>query len=531
MDIIEDRSREDLLKELASLREACREADDRALQAEKFWQDTFDAFPDMVTIHDKRFNIVLANKAAEQILDLPALNVKRAQCYKYYHGTEAPPTGCPSCQCLQSGAPASFEIFEPHLRRHLEIRATPIFNGTGEVSGLIHIVKDISEKKKADEKVLGLLRELNTIFDNLPLGVAYLDADLRFLKANRALSEMSGLGEEALIGRHCYETIGEYADDHARSGLEKMCSFCKKEECTLVKGPTVIERPLGDSIIRVTTVPELDEKGDIVNFLEIFEDITDQKEAEDRLRKAMAELERSNKDLEQFAYVASHDLREPLRVVVGFVQLLAKRYRGKIDKDADEYIDFAVSGATRMDDLINDLLAYSRVGAEAPMRMLHSGMALERAVANLRKTAEDTGAEVTYDPLPVVFCNEMRLTQLFQNLIGNAIKFRGEAPPRIHVSALRGTGEWVFSVSDNGIGIPAGQKDRIFEVFQRLHGRGKYPGTGIGLAICKKIVERRGGRIRVESEPGKGSTFYFSIPDGAPGGPTGNGPDRPEEKR
>jgi light-regulated signal transduction histidine kinase (bacteriophytochrome) len=234
-----------------------------------------------------------------------------------------------------------------------------------------------------------------------------------------------------------------------------------------------------------------------------------------RTRRLTRELSAANKDLQQFAYVASHDLQEPLRMVTSFVQLLADRYRGKLDKDADEFIGFAVDGATRMQALIEGLLDYSRVGTRGKeLERTDSETVLQQAEQNLKVAVEESGAEITHDPLPTVTGDDMQLTELLQNLIANAIKFRGaDEPPRIHVSAELKEGEWVFSVRDNGIGIAQADMGRLFQIFTRLHARDEYPGTGIGLAVCKRIVERHGGRIWVESEPGKGSTFYFTIPD------------------
>ena len=230
------------------------------------------------------------------------------------------------------------------------------------------------------------------------------------------------------------------------------------------------------------------------------------------LQQAVIELERSNRDLEQFAYVASHDLQEPLRMVSNYTQLMARRYQGKLDKDADEFIGYAVDGATRMQTLINDLLAFSRVGTKGgEFEATDCEGVLDRTLRSLQVSIDQSGAQVTHDRLPTVTASAGQLGQVLQNLIGNAIKFRGQEPPRIHVSAGPNGEGCTFSVRDNGIGIAAEYYDRIFVLFQRLHGREEYQGTGIGLAICKKIVERHGGHIRLESQPGKGSTFYFTL--------------------
>jgi light-regulated signal transduction histidine kinase (bacteriophytochrome) len=232
------------------------------------------------------------------------------------------------------------------------------------------------------------------------------------------------------------------------------------------------------------------------------------------LVKAVDELKRSNDELQQFAYVASHDLQEPLRMVASYTQLLAQRYKGRLDSDADEFIAFAVDGSNRMQGLIKDLLAYSRAGANGKaLREIPSENALKEALTNLRATIEESGAVVTHDSLPAIITDDTQLAQVFQNLIGNAIKYRSAQVPHVHVSATKtGGNEWIFSVRDNGLGIDPQYFERIFILFQRLHGREEFKGTGIGLAICKKTLERLGGRIWVESEPEKGSTFCFALP-------------------
>jgi light-regulated signal transduction histidine kinase (bacteriophytochrome) len=233
----------------------------------------------------------------------------------------------------------------------------------------------------------------------------------------------------------------------------------------------------------------------------------------EKLKQKTEELVHSNKELEQFAYVASHDLQEPLRTVTSYVQLLARRYQNRFDSDAEEFINFALDGATRMHTLINGLLAYSRVGTQGkPFEPTNCETILQQSLGNLKMTMEETGAVVTHDSLPTVMADNLQLGQLFQNLIGNAIKFHGDQPPRVLVSVRSDGYQWIFSARDNGIGIAPEFTERIFLIFQRLHGKEKYPGTGIGLAVCKKIVECHGGHIWVESEVGKGATFYFTLP-------------------
>jgi light-regulated signal transduction histidine kinase (bacteriophytochrome) len=246
---------------------------------------------------------------------------------------------------------------------------------------------------------------------------------------------------------------------------------------------------------------------------EIFVTAIERRRFQQELELRAADLARSNAELEQFAYVASHDLQEPLRAVTGYTQLLARRYSGQLDAKADEYIAFAVEGAARMQQLIKDLLMYSRVGRRGNELLPVDFLAVfEAAVANLEVAVAESGATLTHGDLPTVSGDFTQLAQLLQNLLSNALKYRSDQAPVIHVSAAGENGNMRFSVRDNGIGIDQKYSDRIFQLFQRLHTRDEYPGTGIGLAICKKIVERHGGRIWVESAPGQGSTFYFTIP-------------------
>jgi PAS domain S-box-containing protein len=241
-------------------------------------------------------------------------------------------------------------------------------------------------------------------------------------------------------------------------------------------------------------------------------DITDRKRAEEELKQKVKELARSNSDLERFAYIASHDLKSPLLSIGGFSKMLKEKYKNKLDKDAHKHIDFIVNSTVRMEALINDLLNYSRIAtASRKLNPIDVNKIVVKAIANLTVEIERNRAKVTHDSLPTVMGNDFQIEQLFQNLIGNAIKFRSQEPPRVHISVEQQGEDWVFSVKDNGIGIASENRVRIFNIYQRLK-RGEYEGAGIGLATCKKIVEIHGGRIWVESELVKGSVFYFTIP-------------------
>ncbi len=314
--------------------------------------------------------------------------------------------------------------------------------------------------------------------------------------------------EGELLGREIQEIISPEFRDIVRSRVEQV-------QETGLSSPEIEEQFIrldGAKVdVSVSAVP-IDYQGESGIFV-FAEDISSRKQAEEELRRSHDELERSNTELQQFAYVASHDLQEPLRMVSSYMGLLERRYKGRLDADADDFIGYAVDGAKRMRMLINDLLEYSRVGTHGKaFGPVDCETLLNRVLGHLQLSIQDSGATVTHDHLPIVIGDGAQLIRLFQNLINNSLKFRKDAPPLIHISAEPSDGNWLFSVHDNGIGIDPQYADRIFVIFQRLHDREEYPGTGIGLAICKKIVERHGGRIWIQSEQDKGATFFFTIP-------------------
>ena len=347
------------------------------------------------------------------------------------------------------------------------------------------------------------------LFEEARDGIFVAEAETGvIIDCNRAAAELVGREKSELIGQH--QTMLHPPHQVNEEFSETFQKHLGDSEGYVLE--TQVITSTGE-IKEVAIKANLIHIGDRKLIQGIFRDTTERKRAEEALRERTEALERSNKELEQFAYVASHDLQEPLRMVASYTQLLAKRYKGKLDSDADEFIAYAVDGATRMQALINDLLTYSRVGTKGKdFKPIDCKTVLERTLDNLKQALEESGAEVTYEPLPTVVADDMQLGQLFQNLIGNAIRFRSKEPPHVHVSAEQNEDKWIFSVRDNGIGIDPEFHERIFIIFQRLHKMRDYPGTGIGLAVCKKIVERHGGRIWVESSPEKGSTFYFTIP-------------------
>ncbi len=368
-------------------------------------------------------------------------------------------------------------------------------------------------QRRAAESALGKREGVfQQLFESMPDPVISVNREGAIVRTNSQAERVFGYRREEMLGQPVEMLIpGRFRDRHV--GLRR----------GYIAEPKV--RPMGQDLdlygrrkdgsefaVEISLSPMETEEG--LFAVSVVRDVTAQKEAEKAMKKLADELARSNTDLQQFAFAASHDLQEPLRAVAGCTQILQKRYAGKLDARADELIKEAVQGATRLQALVNDLLEFSRVGSRGqPLGRVDAGRSLADALHNLAVAIRESAALVTHDPMPEVPADASQLALVFQNLVANAIKFRGERPPEIHVGAERGPGEWRFLVRDNGVGIEPQYFERIFLIFQRLHTRKESPGTGIGLALCKRIVERHGGRIWLESEAGKGSTFNFTIPE------------------
>jgi PAS domain S-box-containing protein len=389
----------------------------------------------------------------------------------------------------------------------VDYHSAPIIE-QGELTGLVVTFNDVSARNRAEQSLRTSEKKFRVLAETANDAIVSSDCRGSIIYFNKTAERIFGYSAGEVLGVPLNFLMPEGC--HEEKGIEQFMSTAEAEgvgkPVELVgKRKDGSEFPIELSLANWKT-------GDDMYFTAIIRDITERKQIHNTLAEKAAALTQSNQELEQFAYVASHDLQEPLRMITGYTQLLAKRYQGRLDQDADEYISYAVDGAKRMQTLINDLLAYSRVGTRGKeFTRTECEAILETTLANLQVAIQESGAVVTHDALPALICDGGQIGQLLQNLIGNAIKYRNSRAPEIHIGCKPEDGRWLFWVKDNGIGIDAQYAERIFAIFQRLHTREEYPGTGIGLAVCKKIVDRHGGRIWVDSALGEGSTFHFTL--------------------
>jgi PAS domain S-box-containing protein len=431
-------------------------------------------------------------------------------------------------------APASQDTFYLHVRRALESRSKQssqiTLKGDKEIqvriisspveenrrlyvrSALIDITDEQRSKRQLDETTA----RFESVLDQMPSGIIMVEAHTgKIIMSNGALERIFRHSFPPSSNIKEYQEWGSLHPDLRPLGQEEhqmarallMGETTPNEELVIRRGDGTL------GTILSSTSPVRNEMGNIIGAVAVITDITDRKTLEWELGRRNQELARSNDELQQFAYVASHDLQEPLRMVTAYLSLLEKKYGDQLDPKGKSYITFAVEGGKRMRALIDDLLEYSRVETMGkPLAVVNMTAVVNDTIRSLKAPIEETRAEIAVDPMPTIIADGAQMTQVMQNLIENAIRFHGDERPQIHITATIGEKEWTFAVKDNGIGVNPAYQDRMFQIFQRLHSKEKYPGTGVGLAIVKRIIDRHGGRVWVESEEGKGATFYFTIP-------------------
>ncbi len=518
-------------------------------------QTILDSVPGWIFYKDRQNRLLRVNKAMAHAMNASREDLEGKSLGDLYPAEQAEAYWQDDLEVIMSGRP-KLGIVEPVTvqgeLRWVQTDKIPYLDAQGNGAGIIGLSLDITERKRMEDALQRSMRRFELL--------AHTAGDL--LQATNPQEIVQSLCRKVMEHLDCQAFFNFLVDEQAeRLRLNACAGITPKQaqeiewlnygvavcgcaardkhrivvECIPTSSDERVELVKSYGIKAYACHPLLAPDGKVIGTLSfgtrnretfsaddlsLMKAVADQvavamirKQGEQALRRTAEELARSNKDLEQFAYVSSHDLREPLRTVTGFVQILQDRYKDKLDDKANEYIDYAVEGTLRMQQLIDDLLAYSHVGCDAAIKSMDTQKSLDRALGFLKGSINESQARITNDPMPTVQADGILLAQVFQNLIGNAIKFRSKAPLEIHVGAKREEDGWLFSVKDNGIGMDKEYTHSIFIIFKRLHTREKYPGTGIGLAICKKIVERHGGKIWVESELGKGSTFYFTHPD------------------
>jgi PAS domain S-box-containing protein len=489
------------------------EAEERLRQSEARFRTAVESAPNAMVMIDDRGRIVLANAQAEKLFGYPreellggTIEMLVPERFRGAHpGYRKQFFHEPRSRAMGAGRDL-FGRRKDGSEIPVEIGLNPIRTEEGHF--VLAAIVDISERKRAEER-------FRVAVEGAPNAMVMINPEGSIILVNAQTEALFGYSREELLGNTIEILVPErFRTNHPK--YRKDFFACPRARAMGAGRDLFGLKKDGTEIpVEIGLNPFTTDEGTFV--LAAIVDITERKRAEGALKKTAEDLSRSNKELQQFAYVASHDLQEPLRAVAGCVDLLRQRYKGRFEGPADELMGHAVDGAMRMQTLINDLLAYSRVDTRGgSLERIDSGKALEAALSNLEVAISEKQARITHDAMPTIVADQTQLTQLFQNLIGNAIKFRSERLLAVHVGAQRGQDEWIFSVRDNGIGIEPEYYERIFQIFQRLHTQGRYPGTGIGLAICKKIVDRHGGRIWVESKAGEGSTFFFTLPTTTP---------------
>jgi PAS domain S-box-containing protein len=490
-----------------------KRAEEALRESERKLEMMLETMVDGMVVVDPEGRITYANPAAIRILEL-----KYEEALERYYDEEGwqqidaagepfPRDRLPLAIALRDLHPVAgveHGIISPTgERKWLSVNAAPLFDEQGELYGAVASFRDVTERQRAEQALQEQEARLRLLFEETATPILVTNTREEYVDANAAALQFLECSLEELRQRTVWDFTVPGTETQVREEHSPFVARRSLEVDYLVNGRV---KTLLLNVVPVSSAGQTLLYG-------IGLDITERQQAQEQLERFAQELQRSNQELEQFAYVASHDLREPLRMIRSYVELLARRYEGQLDADADDFIGFTVEGVARMQALIDGLLSYSRIGTRGrPFVPTATADVLAQTLRNLEVAIAEEEAQIHYGELPPVRGDSIQLVQLFQNLIDNALKFSNARAPEVEIRATREGQMWRFAVQDNGIGIAPRHRERIFQIFQRLHTREEYPGTGIGLAMCKKIVERHGGRIWVETEAETGSTFYFTLP-------------------
>ena len=517
IDITERKNIEEELKEARdNLELKVQERTEELQRSREYFRTLAENSPDSIIRLDKDLRYVYVNSAAAEITgkspeDFMGKNYEEVGIPEEYAKlwTEN------NLKAIETGEIHHyvFEFRATNGLRFIESTAIPEFNANGEIESLLILDRDITERKNTEDELRRSKTSFKTLAENSPDIINRIDKEFKTVYINPAIIEISGKPPEHFIGKSI-DKLG-IPEEFTVPLKEKSIKAFKTGE--IQEFETEMLTVKGLKIFYTYLAPEFGERGEVNTVFTVSHDITELKQAEKQLKETIQELERSNIELQQFAYVSSHDLQEPLRTIASFTQLLERRYKGKFDSDADEFMEYIVDAAIRMKEQIEGLLEYSRVTRGEEFELVDMNEILNQTIKSLDTSVKESKAEITINELPDVMGDASQLQRVFLNLISNAIKFRKQDEPlKIDISAYKheDNNEYVFIVKDNGIGIEEQYSERIFTIFQRLHTREEYKGTGIGLSIVKRIIERHGGRIWIESEFGEGSNFYFTLPIG-----------------
>jgi PAS domain S-box-containing protein len=506
-------AREDALKEAQTARD--------------FLTTTLASIGDAVISTDDQGKVVFANPVACQLtgyLESEIAGQYLDQTLKLVNEQTRAPVDNPVSRAIREGKITGLTNHTVLLARDgrevpIDDSAAPIRNQRGELVGAVLIFRDITERRHAEQELHAAREQLQMVTDTMAPAVTHCSRDLKYIWVSRRYAEWLHSTPEAMAGRTIRDVAGPAALAAILPHIERVLTGERVEFEAEVHFAAI-----GPRWIRAVYVPIFDPSGAVTGWVADDSDITALKDAQAEVTRINADLQesnhrlaRSNQDLAGFAFAASHDLQEPLRMIATYVQLLVRSFGREIGGQPKVFVQNIQDGVTRMRTLLGDLLAYSELGSdpEEPVERVDLNLVLASVLQNLKVSVEESGSEITSDELPVVTGHSSHFLQLFQNLVGNAIKYRADSPPRVRISCRKVGGHWQFAVADNGMGIDPRYHDKIFAVFKRLHGK-QIPGTGIGLAICQRVVERYHGRIWVESQEGSGATFFFTLPDDDP---------------